>query len=140
MLCVMKKVVFLQPQIQRGAVAQLVEQRTENPCVTGSTPVSATPKKRIAIAVLFYFVMMGRTPSQSSHSCLCFLESSSPISSKRSSIRSSSHSVISTSSPYFFLIALQSSEKRFVRTVSLSQEVHLLSCFSKSSISSITSK
>ena len=45
MLCVLKKVVFLQPQIQRGAVAQLVEQRTENPCVTGSTPVSATPSK-----------------------------------------------------------------------------------------------
>ena len=44
-LCVLKKVVFLQPQIQRGAVAQLVEQRTENPCVTGSTPVSATPSK-----------------------------------------------------------------------------------------------
>ena len=56
MLCVMKKVVFLQPQIQRGAVAQLVEQRTENPCVTGSTPVSATNKKRIAIAVLFLFL------------------------------------------------------------------------------------
>ena len=45
MLFVLKKVVFLQPQIQRGAVAQLVEQRTENPCVTGSTPVSATQKK-----------------------------------------------------------------------------------------------
>ena len=44
-LYVLKKVVFLQPQIQRGAVAQLVEQRTENPCVTGSTPVSATPSK-----------------------------------------------------------------------------------------------
>ena len=54
MLFVLKKVVFLQPQIQRGAVAQLVEQRTENPCVTGSTPVSATNKKRIANAVLFF--------------------------------------------------------------------------------------
>ncbi len=26
-----------------GVVAQLVEQRTENPCVTGSNPVDATP-------------------------------------------------------------------------------------------------
>ena len=27
-----------------GILAQLVEQRTENPCVTGSTPVDATAK------------------------------------------------------------------------------------------------
>ena len=26
-----------------GAIAQLVEQRTENPCVTGSIPVGTTP-------------------------------------------------------------------------------------------------
>ncbi len=26
----------------RGAIAQLVEQRTENPCVTGSIPVGTT--------------------------------------------------------------------------------------------------
>ena len=31
---------FKQPQ--SGGVAQLVEQRTENPCVTGSIPVLAT--------------------------------------------------------------------------------------------------
>jgi hypothetical protein len=30
---------------QPGRVAQLVEQRTENPCVTGSTPVPTTSKK-----------------------------------------------------------------------------------------------
>lgn len=29
-----------------GVVAQLVEQRTENPCVTGSIPVDATLKVR----------------------------------------------------------------------------------------------
>ena len=28
-----------------GVVAQMVEQRTENPCVTGSIPVDATTKK-----------------------------------------------------------------------------------------------
>ena len=33
---------YLQPQTNDGAVAQLVEQRTENPCVTGSIPVSTT--------------------------------------------------------------------------------------------------
>ncbi len=42
MLHILKIYVFLQPQKTSGAVAQLVEQRTENPCVTGSTPVSAT--------------------------------------------------------------------------------------------------
>ena len=39
-----KKVVFLQPQYG-GTVAQLVEQRTENPRVTGSIPVGTTRKK-----------------------------------------------------------------------------------------------
>ena len=28
--------------LENGAIAQLVEQRTENPCVTGSIPVRAT--------------------------------------------------------------------------------------------------
>jgi hypothetical protein len=32
---------FVRPSA-RGSVAQLVEQRTENPCVTGSIPVRAT--------------------------------------------------------------------------------------------------
>ena len=36
-----KNVVFLQPQYG-GTVAQLVEQRTENPRVTGSIPVGTT--------------------------------------------------------------------------------------------------
>ena len=30
----------------RGAIAQLVEQRTENPCVPGSIPGGTTEKKR----------------------------------------------------------------------------------------------
>jgi hypothetical protein len=34
-----KYIIFALPN---GVVAQLVEQRTENPCVTGSTPVDAT--------------------------------------------------------------------------------------------------
>ena len=33
----------------RAQIAQLVEQRTENPCVTGSNPVDATKKERSSI-------------------------------------------------------------------------------------------
>ena len=33
----------MQPQKQNGAIAQLVEQRTENPCVPGSIPGGTTP-------------------------------------------------------------------------------------------------
>ena len=56
-----KIVVFLQPQIERfnvvkngGTVAQLVEQRTENPRVTGSIPVGTTKKRRDANMRLFF--------------------------------------------------------------------------------------
>ena len=38
-----------------GVIAQLVEQRTENPCVPGSIP-GGTTKKRDAIASLFFMV------------------------------------------------------------------------------------
>jgi hypothetical protein len=42
---------------ENGVVAQLVEQRTENPCVTGSNPVGATNKKaEIILFQLFYFL------------------------------------------------------------------------------------
>ena len=33
---------FANANLSNGVVAQLVEQRTENPCVTGSNPVDAT--------------------------------------------------------------------------------------------------
>ena len=33
---------------QQGAIAQLVEQRTENPCVPGSIPGGTTSKSRIS--------------------------------------------------------------------------------------------
>ena len=46
-----KKSYFWQPQYG-GTVAQLVEQRTENPRVTGSIPVGTTTKKR-RLASLF---------------------------------------------------------------------------------------
>ena len=48
----MKKVVFLQPQ-NGGTVAQLVEQRTENPRVTGSIPVGTTTKETQVLRLFF---------------------------------------------------------------------------------------
>ena len=36
-----------------GAIAQLVEQRTENPCVTGSIPVGTTQKKETQMGLFF---------------------------------------------------------------------------------------
>ncbi len=49
--CSIKKLfVTLQPQTAKsprdGAIAQLVEQRTENPCVPGSIPGGTTRKPR----------------------------------------------------------------------------------------------
>ena len=41
----MKKILHLQPQ-REGIIAQLVEQRTENPCVAGSIPADTTKLKR----------------------------------------------------------------------------------------------
>ena len=38
---------------QSGAIAQLVEQRTENPCVPGSIPGSTTRKKTFQVRVFF---------------------------------------------------------------------------------------
>ena len=43
-----------------GAIAQLVEQRTENPCVTGSIPVGTTQKKE-TISGLFFVPRGTRT-------------------------------------------------------------------------------
>ena len=40
---------------RKGAIAQLVEQRTENPCVPGSIP-GGTTKKRVDVALFFFLV------------------------------------------------------------------------------------
>ena len=37
-----------------GTIAQQVEQRTENPCVTGSIPVGTTSEKTVNIDSLFF--------------------------------------------------------------------------------------
>ena len=40
-----------------GAIAQLVEQRTENPCVPGSIPGGTTQKTAIEVVLLRFFVL-----------------------------------------------------------------------------------
>ena len=54
-----------------GAIAQLVEQRTENPCVPGSIPGGTTKKKKRGIAtqqrVIPLFFLFSLSP------CLCFV-------------------------------------------------------------------
>ena len=40
-----------------GAIAQLVEQRTENPCVPGSIPGGTTQKTAIEAILLRFFVL-----------------------------------------------------------------------------------
>jgi hypothetical protein len=46
----------LQSQNAKGAIAQLVEQRTENPCVPGSTPGGTTENASINNKVLAFFI------------------------------------------------------------------------------------
>ena len=41
-----------------GAIAQLVEQRTENPCVPGSIPGGTTRKERVAASTLVEAVIL----------------------------------------------------------------------------------
>ena len=55
-------------EVAFGAIAQLVEQRTENPCVTGSIPVGTTqkknPRKSLAYEDFFYMIVFqGILPS-----------------------------------------------------------------------------
>ena len=44
---VYKKTYIFAPQLSAGAIAQLVEQRTENPCVPGSIPGGTTALEEI---------------------------------------------------------------------------------------------
>ena len=43
-----------------GAIAQLVEQRTENPCVPGSIPGGTTQKDAIIIWLRLFFVFISK--------------------------------------------------------------------------------
>ena len=46
--------IFAIPKQKNGVIAQLVEQRTENPCVPGSIPGDTTRKESCRNAALFF--------------------------------------------------------------------------------------
>ena len=50
-----KNSLHLQPQ-RDGAIAQLVEQRTENPCVAGSIPADTTEKLKSLLLIMKGFL------------------------------------------------------------------------------------
>ena len=50
-----------------GAIAQLVEQRTENPCVPGSIPGGTTKKKKRGIATQQRVIPLFSFPPQSAY-------------------------------------------------------------------------
>ncbi len=50
-----KMLVFIfAASLNKGAIAQLVEQRTENPCVPGSNPGSTTKKEAQSVGVFLH--------------------------------------------------------------------------------------
>ena len=49
-----KSFLALRPLFEIGALAQSVEQRTENPCVAGSIPAGTTTKKKEALEYTKY--------------------------------------------------------------------------------------
>ncbi len=54
-LAVIKKVLPLQSNSEIGALAQLVEQRTENPCVPSSILGGTTIRKVVAVSDIFLY-------------------------------------------------------------------------------------
>jgi hypothetical protein len=63
----------LQPEKTQGAIAQLVEQRTENPCVRGSTPRGTTILNLIIFIInvirFFYAQFFPYFPRDDTYSC-----------------------------------------------------------------------
>ena len=54
-------------QYEAGAIAQLVEQRTENPCVPGSIPGGTTAKRLTKVGRFFVLGWSGCLASQNPH-------------------------------------------------------------------------
>ncbi len=48
---------MVSPAKPKGTIAQLVEQRTENPCVPGSIPGGTTQKEAVTINVTAFFIL-----------------------------------------------------------------------------------
>ena len=61
-----KKSLTLHSQTSDGVIAQLVEQRTENPCVPGSIPGDTTENKTQIIDCQLFGFFLSSTPTQSS--------------------------------------------------------------------------
>ena len=58
--------IFAIPNEKNGVIAQLVEQRTENPCVPGSIPGDTTSEKESRRNVtLFFFLKSSRIDKES---------------------------------------------------------------------------
>jgi hypothetical protein len=55
-IAVLKNISIFAPAITQGAIAQLVEQRTENPCVPGSIPGGTTLQIKQLQQVTAFFV------------------------------------------------------------------------------------
>jgi len=53
-ICKLEINTIFAPTNKAGALAQLVEQRTENPCVPGSIPGGTTSKRRSFARVTFF--------------------------------------------------------------------------------------
>ncbi len=56
--------IYLPPLTSTGALAQLVEQRTENPCVPGSIPGGTTAKPRSHDRGFLLFIKKSRCISE----------------------------------------------------------------------------
>ena len=57
-LSVEEKIVLLHPQTKEGAIAQLVEHRTENPCVPGSIPGGTTKIRRVSLRIFCFLLFV----------------------------------------------------------------------------------
>ena len=64
-IAVLKNILIFAPENEKGAIAQLVEQRTENPCVPGSIPGGTTQAKVKSLILtelaIFLLVTTGRS-------------------------------------------------------------------------------
>ena len=58
-------ILTLQSQTSDGVIAQLVEQRTENPCVPGSIPGDTTQNETQVIENQLFGFFLSSTPTQS---------------------------------------------------------------------------
>ena len=59
-IAVLKNILIFAPANEKGAIAQLVEQRTENPCVPGSIPGGTTFQKQSECSAVGSALRSGR--------------------------------------------------------------------------------